>query len=243
MNRALGKGFPLVLACAALGGLSPELHADSIGINFTGGGWTTPTALGPTAVAGVVAQSNWNDEGGKTGAGVTLNNDAGADSGASLSFNTDGLWTANTGRSDGNQALLDGYLDALNATDTSVSITNVPYAVYDVYLYFDSDVAGRLGEYTVNGVTQIAEVDHSGTLELATSTQAGTYIEFARVTGDLDLITAIPDTFRSPLSGIQLVDESTAAAPLPPVGPCGLILVTGFGAVAVLRRRSRSITR
>jgi alpha-galactosidase len=50
-----------------------------------------------------------------------------------------------------NRELLNGYLNSGNSnvpTNSSISLTQIPFSYYDLYVYFSSDVAGRTGTIT-----------------------------------------------------------------------------------------------
>ena len=55
-----------------------------------------------------------------------------------------------------NRELLNGYLNSGNSntpTNSSVSITQIPFSYYDIYVYFSSDTAGRIGTVTIGTTT------------------------------------------------------------------------------------------
>ena len=93
--------------------------AAAIGIKFVGQG----TAMGSTEVAGVVAQSNWNDASGTTSTTpLALINQAGASRGATVTWNTNGIWELPITDTPGNYRMMRGYLD------TSGGVTTVTVA-------------------------------------------------------------------------------------------------------------------
>lgn len=252
-----------VASLVFVAGSAISAHADSIGINFEGGrpsstgGYQTgvfaPSSLAPAAVAGVVGQANWNNELGSYIVGTGINgtdtnliNASGVATGAQLTFSSQGPWAAGvaTSTSTPDAILLNGYLDPQNSTGTSVSVSNISYGTYDVFLYFDSgSTDARQGIYTVNGVTQDVWVSQRSSLQLAgtSSSQTGTYIEFTDVSGPVLTVSAVPGLTndgisRAPLSGIQIVAET----PLPSAAHAGFLLLSGLGLSMLVRRRKLS---
>ena len=205
-------------------------EASLIGINFVGGkanngaggngsGGDEGNLLLPTDSAGVMAQTNWNNAFGRSGGPQALVNDMGAASGAMVSWGG-APWTFNISASaagDANAALMNGYLDTNNNSTTTVTVTGISYALYDVYVYFDGgSTGGRAGNYTANGATkQGNDVGNwpiaagGGTFDDATTDMIGNYILFSGLTGDLT-VTATPilltdSVKRAPLNAIQIV--------------------------------------
>lgn len=117
-------------------------------------------------VAGVIPAANWNNSW-PSDPTVNLMDDAGDATSLDISYTSYNTWTvneptpANPGQdadSSYNRELLNGYLNAGNATwnpnptYSQVVISQIPYANYDIIVYFSSDAAGREGEVT-NGAT------------------------------------------------------------------------------------------
>jgi len=194
--------------------------AAAIGIKFVGQG----SAMGSTEVAGVVAQSNWNDAtGANSSAPLALKNQTGASSGASVTWTTDGIYFLQISDTAGNNRMMRGYLDAI--TSTTVMVSSLPAATngYTVYVYADGDNVGntRTGAYQISGnaittqsvsLTDAAFTNFAGTFVQANNSN-GNYVVFsipAAATGFT--ITATPGTAsdgtpRSPLNAIQIVPQ------------------------------------
>lgn len=110
--------------------------------------------LFPSDLAGVAPAYNWVNSS-PDNPTIGLTNNAGVGTTLDLgygSFNTWSVQGSNPGLDfDGtlNKALLNGYLNSGPAgwnpptTNTYISFTNVPYARYDVIVYFNSDASGR----------------------------------------------------------------------------------------------------
>ncbi|MDB6009760.1 MAG: hypothetical protein JWL65_2010 [Gammaproteobacteria bacterium] len=200
--------------------------AAAIGIKFVGQG----SAVASTEVAGVIAQSNWNDAAGSSSAApLVLSNQSGASSGATVTWSTNGTYKLPITDTAGNNRLMRGYLDASGGT-TTVTVAGLPANAggYNVYIYADGDNASatRTGAYQISGsgitttsvnLTDAASANFSGTFTQANNSN-GNYVMFtitAAATGFT--ITATPgastDAFsRAPLNAIQIVPQ-TAATP------------------------------
>lgn len=131
----------------ALGATALAAQGASIGINLGSG--RTDASLGAGDVAGVVPQGNWNNAAGNNGSLAVLNTDAGTASGASVTWATDEQWSVGTGPADANGTLLNGFVSENNNDGSQISITGIPFTVYDLYVYVSHDRAGEdviLGE-------------------------------------------------------------------------------------------------
>jgi hypothetical protein len=199
--------------------VSSATGAAAIGIKFVGQG----SAMGSTEVAGVVAQSNWNNATGTaSGAPLVLVNQSGASSGATVTWSTNGIYLLPITDAAGNVRMMRGYLDAASGT-TTVTVAGLPANAggYNVYVYADGDngSANRTGAYQISGtgltttsvnLTDAANTNFGGTFTQANNSN-GNYVLFtipAAATGFT--ITATPgastDTFsRAPLNAIQVV--------------------------------------
>lgn len=122
------------------------------------------TIGGASQYAGVVSANNWNNSWpsnptsnliDNSGAATTLNLAYG-------SFNTWSIQGSHPGvdaNGSYNRELLNGYLNSGAAawgppiTNSYVTLSSIPYAVYDVYVYFSADTAGRIGNVTDGTLT------------------------------------------------------------------------------------------
>jgi hypothetical protein len=198
--------------------------AAAIGVKFVGEG----TAMASTEVAGVVAQSNWNDASGLSSAApMVLVNQTGASSGASATWNTNGIYELAISDTPGNFRMMRGYLDTLGGTST-VTVAGLPTSGggYNVYVYADgaNNGSSRTGAYQISGtgitttsvnLIDAANTDFSGTFTQANNSK-GNYVIFpitAAATGFT--ITATPGVssdayLRAPLNAIQIVPQGSA---------------------------------
>ena len=193
----------------------------AIGIKFVGQG----TAMASSEVAGVVAQSNWNNASGTMSVTpLALLNQAGASSGATVTWTTNGIWILPITDSAGNNRMMRGYLDTVGGT-TTVTVAGLPSNAggYNVYVYADGDngSSARTGAYQISGtgitttslkLTDVANTNFSGTFTQANNS-SGNYVMFT-ITATGFTITATPgastDSYpRAPLNAIQIVPLTT----------------------------------
>ena len=123
-------------------------QAGSIGVNFEGGGnGVGPISMAPTDSAGVIPQTNYNNETGGSGGPFVLNDSTGTPTTAMLTFCGSGTYSVGqTNPVGGDQELNDGFVYG----STTISVTNIPYADYDVYVYELNDAAGRVEQTYIN---------------------------------------------------------------------------------------------
>jgi sialate O-acetylesterase len=102
------------------------LKAVSINVGFNG-------TLAPGDIAGVVPVAGWNELSGSNSpsASSLLDNDGLAVAGMTVSFQGNGNTFNNTGVAD--RTMLSGFL---SGNPMSVQLANIPYASYDVYIYY-----------------------------------------------------------------------------------------------------------
>ena len=147
LRPALGLLVVVVLAPV------PGWSQSTISVNFVGGNGGDGNGGGAAAVtgtAGDVAVGNWNNAGPAAGVLNNLVDDSGAATSASVSWGVNNTWSATgaTPGGGGDADLMSGYLDNLHNGGT-LSITNIPYATYDLRIYHNTDSAGVMG-FTVN---------------------------------------------------------------------------------------------
>jgi len=140
----------LTIGLMALGGI---VDAASIGVNLG----SNEMSLATSNVAGVAAQSNWNNAPGSSGSLSNLNNDSGTATTLDVSWtvNGGGTWRVSAnGTATSDAKLMYGYIDPANDSRTSsVSLSQVPYSAYNVYVYFGSNNTGARGSITNGTIT------------------------------------------------------------------------------------------
>ena len=226
--------IPGIVALTALGA-----QAASIGVNFGAG----RSSLAVADSAGVVAQQNWNNASGKSGNIGALVDDTGAASGAAVVWQSDEEW------SDGspvepNGKLLKGWIaeQATPGSPSTIDVTSIPYAQYDLYFYLSHDRSFedvRLTE--ANGAfPQFDAVENNPNLsnpvvwteQTTSATTAGNYVHFRGLTAtDLSITLGAVDVNyngggsndRNAINGLQIVEVPEPSALL--LGLAGLLFI------------------
>ena len=234
--------FGLVLAAFLTG--SPAIQAQVISINFG----ADQASLEASDVTGVIPVANWNNASGATGTLTNLVDDSGAATAASVTWSASNTWqAASPYPTNPTQVLLYGYLDGgSNGVPAQVSVQNIPFNLYDVYIYVNRDNDDSTSTYTVNGqtVTITPGIDQTtltpagvATPASPDPTTAGTWVEFTDLSGPLSILTSNGNLYqgsgdwRSPIDGIQIVD---AAVPEP-----STYAFMGLGLLLILALRSK----
>jgi hypothetical protein len=233
---------------------------DVYGFDGANGGSGLPVANNP---AGVVLAVNWNDTwaenfGNVNSGGVTVNhlyNNAGVATSLNLTygaFNGNPIIAAHAGPdADGsyNREMLNGYLNAGPAawgppiTNSYVSLNSIPYAQYKLYVYFSSDVAGRIGNVTDGTTTYdfatigAGEVNGPNAVLTQTTDTTGAYPSadyavFTGLTGSSQTITCNALGGNDQWLGIAAFQ--VVATPEP--GTLALVAMGGIGILAFGRR-------
>lgn len=245
IQQHIGKAAAIAVLTAAAAGAPAQIVSWNVDSYSTIGG--------AGQYAGVVSANWWNNtwdganngNGNATGPVVTWNNlfdNSGANSGVSVSSTSfaDGWWNywsvlggSRTQDLDGtcNNYLLNGY----NNHDTgNLTISGIAYAQYDLYVYFNSDTAGRVGTVSVGATTYdfatmgsaANPIGGNAVFTQTTSTSGANpsadYAVFAGLTGGSQTINSYVGQWGG-IAGIQIVavPEPSALA----LGAIGLMLV------------------
>ena len=214
-----------------------------------------------TNVAGVAAAANWNNSW-PANPTTDLIDETGAATTLDLAYASYNGWRINgshpgvDGDGSYNKELLNGYLNAGPAgwnpptTTSSITLTEIPFAAYDLIVYFSSDVGGREGDITDGTTTfsfnTVGPASTSGANALFAQTTdttgsysvAANYAIFTGLTGASQTVTvAMRDNDEwGGIAGFQVV--STAAVPEP--STTAALIGGAVLAVALLRRRRRA---
>lgn len=248
------------LAATALLAFGSAASAQTgISVNF--GTNEAGSALAPTAAAGVVPLTNFNNETGGTGSGLSLVDSTGTATATTLNFAANnGTFHTGQNPADGpNQTLLAGYLDTASGNSsqptTTVGFANIQYATYSVYVYTATNTSGyhdtRTNSYTISGATTgnatQTNVQPNGG-EFANGFVAGqNYLLFSGLSGSSFLLSATALSsanapgdagfIRAGIDGVQIVRAMPAAAPEPSQTAALGLGVLGLGALALRARR------
>lgn len=212
--------------------------------------------IGATDNAGVVLVNNWNNSW-PNNPTVDLVNNTGAATTLDLSYGGFNQWSIQGSGpsldSDGsaNKRLLNGYLNSGPApwspaiTNSYVSLTQIPYAQYNIYVYFSSDAADRPG-YVTDGTTSYffntlgaASIAGGNALLLQTTETSNAnhpganFAVFSGLSGASQTLTVQMEQsdMWGGIAGFQVV-----AVPEPGVLSLGALSVIAFGVARRIRR-------
>ncbi len=226
-------------------------EAAVIGVNFKDFNNNVGEEIAPGTSAGVVPQANWNNaqsgaQKPANGSITDLKDSGGNVTTADLAWTSPNTWRHGFAMTNGNEQLMHGYIDSGDPDQGQpvVTVTDLPYAVFDVYVYFDGDgTNNRRGSYTIDDVGYTYYMqdpgNFSGVYTQVTNTtdgtyESGNYCVFEDVARDQDggfvlrgqSIAGGGNPPRAPINGIQITPE-----------PASLSLLLLGGLAFVLRRR------
>lgn len=233
-----------LIALVVFLGAAASLSAASIGFSFNSDRDNATAVMTSTTVAGVVPSTGWvnTDGGGNATAGATgtlVNN------GVTVDWSSNGTWNTNNGAGNGDNILMNGYVDAINAGGAAqINLTGLSAMFagsYDVYVYFGSDGNGRTGAVAGPGATfDFSTFSNQGGVEpfpfvQTTSTDGSNpdanYALFSGLTGDAQTFDLIRGSSNSGFHGVQIVGNL-----IPEPSSCLLI---GVGGLLMMRRRRK----
>ena len=245
--------FAAVIGCLVLA--ATTAHAVGIGVNFEGleDDAAKQNLLGSTDSAGVVPQTNWTNASGAAGTLNDLIDDSGVATTADVTWVSALTWSWERSERDvpanGDGTMFNGYLDTTgNDGSTTVTITQIPYAVYDLYVYIDGEnFNARPARFNVSPAgspdtgTSIFVNDTAnwnGTFVEATATalpgtDGANYVLFSDLSMSDIVVFAEAETFRAVVNGVQIV----SVIPEP-----STLVLAGLGFIALIgiaRRRRR----
>ncbi len=164
-------------------------------------------------IAGVIPVGNWNDFFVETVAMNFLKNDLGFDTYTQAVINSGGMYSISPGMPNpGDDALLSGHLYAPNGAKVSVTVTDIPYAAYDLYVYYRAAQASTM-TFTILGTGRSLKGMENPAIPLTAfvdsqnGTVAGNYVVFKSLTAADMTIEAAADA-GSPygyIDGFQIV--------------------------------------
>jgi len=151
-----------------IGAITQTANAQSIGLNLGSG--RADASLDPAESAGVVPQANWNNLSGAIGGPLSAIDSDGAATATEVSWETDEQWSVAATASSPDGKLLNGFFAEQNNDGSTISISGIPYTVYDLYIY----------------------VSHDRALEDVTLTEANdAFAEFVAIENDTDVNAAV----------------------------------------------------
>ncbi|MEX0776570.1 MAG: PEP-CTERM sorting domain-containing protein [Phycisphaeraceae bacterium] len=172
--------------------------------------------------AGVVAADFWNQLAGVSGSLTNIVDDSNTVTTADFTVSTGSSGVGNNSYTpvdafDGDTRLLNGFTSGSNSSSTNfitIVMSQIPYTVYDLYLYFDRPnttmAISVTGSATVYNVTNTAV----GFYDNATIDGNGNYVVFSGLTASS--FTATLDAtgiLRPGLNGWQIVDATVVPEP------------------------------
>ena len=245
---------PTPLLFAILASLAAPALAASIGVNFTAG----YSSVAATDEPGIVAGANWNNISVSNGSGVTLQDDTAT---ATLTHSAAGQWgpfstpaTANAGTNKMYQGALYG---GSSASEVSVTLASIPYALYDIYVFGSQDTGNPSTLSVTNGTTtyyyKSAGASNAAATSLlkTTSTTSGSptpgaaqYQVFKGLTNPSVTITqagSVSGALSNNLFGIHIV-EISSGQPVLTGTAVDNITATGANAKATLADNDAEVT-
>lgn len=178
--------------------------------------------MASSEVAGVVAETNWNQAvGASSTTPMALVDDTGAATSATITWKADDIYDLPIADAPGNVRMMRGYLDDETGDTTVITISGLVADAngYTIYLYGDgangSDSRASLYQISGSGITttsvglaDLSNTDFDGTFVQANNS-AGNYVVFT-VNATGFTLSAIPEPSqsgveRAPVNGIQII--------------------------------------
>lgn len=244
MNKHLTQTLKAALAAVAMSLITATTQAQIISVNFTDSsapyGFGPYYLLSPGDAAGAVPHSSWVNIHSTSATNV-------ASTTLDLSVTgsvSPGFWGF-YGASGDNNRMLGAYYEVAGGVGTtlSLSLSDIPYALYDIYVYSGPN-ADRIGsQYSITDGTTTYQGqwgDPSGGgpgLAQITSTstpEIGTYVRFQNLTGATKNITLTITGTTGPTPGLSLSGFQVVQVPEPSTYA---LVALGLGGLWLLRRR------
>jgi hypothetical protein len=243
MNSIACRSFvfvPLFVALASTAG------AAIVGVNFTGGsfGGSPPISLVPTDFAGVIPSGNYNNiASANTSIPISLFDDSAIATPITLTISgAVGPYSTISGAGINPQGADEKLNTGFLAGNSTLTLTGIPYASYDIYVYALNDNESRVQATTVGGMTfyhdspnaasrvdQNISTDYIYTRVTSTNSSAQTvnanYVLFTGLSGSSQTI-SVNATGNGFINGFQIAQVPEPASALA-VTASGLVML-GF---------------
>lgn len=205
-------------------------YGDSISMDF---GDYNVTPMSSSEVAGVVPRPNWNPSYGNSGFLANLLSQQGTATSTAVSWTSPDMYYTGIPDQPGDFRMMKGYQDTSNAVPAQIVVTGIPFAAYDVYVYFDggNGTSAREANYQIQASSSLhrksqagcegqnpavvtgldaPNSDFGGTFSQASGGSGGNYVLFPNCNGDTFTLLAVhgassDNTYRAPVNGIQIV--------------------------------------
>ena len=221
-NDGIPDGYELALVdnLTDLGGEFAE--GKSLGVSFNSDRGNAEATMSADTVAGVVPSKGWvSTDGGadaQGGANGSITN------GVTVDWSSNGTWNTNNGGSNGDNQLMNGYIDAINAggaAQVKISGINAEFADgYDLYVYFGSDGNGRTGKVALEGGATYSfntfsaqggdfPAQYTQTTDEGDGNPNANYAVFEGLSGDAQTVDLIRGSANSGFHGVQIVSAAT----------------------------------
>jgi hypothetical protein len=229
------KGLLVLIAVMLVA--SPAFAVNAISVNFY-----DPDPAGGTIgdnQAGVVRVGNWTDWNASVAAGGTTTMSALKDNlgnpttaGGSITGGADAYAVASLMVDPGDYALMAGHWYIPGGTNT-LALTAIPYAEYDLYVYYNANQAGTI-DFTIQGTTTLTGLDVAVLADpvfaIADPVNSidGNYVVFEGLSdSDLTLDATAGTNTYAYINGVQIVE-----VPEPMT-----IALLSLGGLALIRRK------
>jgi len=241
-HKMSGTLAVLLVACATCA------NAGSIGFQFVSDRDASAALnTGSTAGAPGYEQPNWNTSSAGVASGTNgahaLIDDSGEATAANIEWASDGTWNTTNGTGNPDAELMNGYIDETNGdVEAFITISNIPYAQYQVVAYIGSDGNGRTGEVTDGTTTYsymtfsnepnggpFTAADYVQTLDTAGGNPSANYAVFSGLTGGSVTLEINRGSNNSGFHAVQIVE-------IPEPGTIALAGLSLIG-IGLLRRR------
>ncbi|WP_269541435.1 right-handed parallel beta-helix repeat-containing protein [Cerasicoccus fimbriatus] len=167
---------------------------DTIGMNLANAG----AELASTDVAGYIPMPNWNNTTANNETLTDVVDDSGTATSVDISFSNTPYYYTNATPTysapyEADSLLMRGTRAMSNASSTAATVTDIPYATYDVYVYWGGRKTGETvpaemkvefqtdvgGTWTTQETRYMLDTDHEwdGTYEESTATTTGTAVD------------------------------------------------------------------